>query len=134
MGWIVTGYPWYDIKTAEHEAFLQAYRKKYGEAPRQGSVVGYATVYAAVEALKRAGSTDPEKIVDAFRNLPVKTPWGPIVFREQDNQSTLGAFVGRTAVKGTGAERSGIMVDFHYADGAKYQPSDAEVKKLRPAR
>lgn len=134
VGWIVTGYPWYDIKTAEHEAFLQAYRKKYGEAPRQGSVVGYATVYAAVEALKRAGSTDPEKVVDAFRNLPVKTPWGPIVFREQDNQSTLGAFVGRTAVKGSGAERGGVMVDFHYADGAKYQPSDAEVKKLRPAR
>jgi len=25
------------------------------------------------------------------------------------------------------------MVDFKYQDGAKFQPSDAEVKKLRPA-
>ena len=27
----------------------------------------------------------------------------------------------------------GVMVDFYYADGKDYQPSDAEVKKLRPA-
>ena len=134
VGWIVTGYPWYAIKTPEHQRFLDAYRKKYGEPPRQGSVVGYVTIHAAAEALRRAGSTQPEKIVDAFRNMPLSSPWGPIVFRAQDNQSTLGAFVGRTALQGSGAQRTGVMVDFHYADGAKYQPTDAEVAKLRPAR
>jgi len=25
-----------------------------------------------------------------------------------------------------------VMVDWHYADGAKYLPPDDEVKKLRP--
>ncbi len=133
-GWIVTGYPWYAIKTPEHQRFLDAYRKKYGEPPRQGSVVGYVTIHAAAEALRRAGGTDPEKIVDAFRNMPLSSPWGPIVFRAQDNQSTLGAFVGRTALQGSGAQRTGVMVDFRYADGARYQPTDAEVAKLRPAR
>lgn len=133
-GWIVTGYPWYAIKTPEHQRFLDAYRKKYGEPPRQGSVVGYVTIHAAAEALRRAGSADPEKIVDAFRNMPLSSPWGPIVFRAQDNQSTLGAFVGRTALQGSGAQRTGVMVDFRYADGARYQPTDAEVAKLRPAR
>ncbi|MEK7948365.1 ABC transporter substrate-binding protein [Pigmentiphaga sp. YJ18] len=133
-GWIVTGYPWYAIKTPEHQRFLDAYRKKYGEPPRQGSVVGYVTIHAAAEALRRAGGTNPEKIVDAFRNMPLSSPWGPIVFRAQDNQSTLGAFVGRTALQGTGAQRTGVMVDFRYADGARYQPTDAEVAKLRPAR
>lgn len=133
-GWIVTGYPWYAIKTPEHQRFLDAYRKKYGEPPRQGSVVGYVTIHAAAEALRRAGSADPEKIVEAFRNMPLSSPWGPIVFRAQDNQSTLGAFVGRTALQGSGAQRTGVMVDFRYADGARYQPTDAEVAKLRPAR
>ncbi|AZG07883.1 ABC transporter substrate-binding protein [Pigmentiphaga sp. H8] len=133
-GWIVTGYPWYAIKTPEHQRFLDAYRKKYGEPPRQGSVVGYVTIHAAAEALRRAGGTNPEKIVDAFRNMPLSSPWGPIVFRAQDNQSTLGAFVGRTALQGAGAQRTGVMVDFRYADGARYQPTDAEVAKLRPAR
>ncbi|HXP97243.1 MAG TPA: ABC transporter substrate-binding protein, partial [Telmatospirillum sp.] len=40
-GWIVTGYPWEQIKTAEHDAFLNAYRAKYKDYPRVGSLVGY---------------------------------------------------------------------------------------------
>ena len=40
----------------------------------------------------------------------------------------MGAFVGRTALK----DGKGIMVDWHYADGASYLPSPEEVKKLRP--
>jgi branched-chain amino acid transport system substrate-binding protein len=40
----------------------------------------------------------------------------------------MGAFVGRT--KNVGGK--GTMVDYVYLDGAKFQPSDAEVKKLRP--
>jgi branched-chain amino acid transport system substrate-binding protein len=40
----------------------------------------------------------------------------------------MGAFVGKTALK----DGKGIMVDSHYRNGADYQPSDAEVAKLRP--
>ena len=40
-GWIVTGYPWYSIKTPEHDAFLKAYQAKYNDYPRLGSIVGY---------------------------------------------------------------------------------------------
>ena len=29
--------------------------------------------------------------------------------------------------------KRGVMVDFYYADGKDYQPSDEAVKKLRPA-
>jgi branched-chain amino acid transport system substrate-binding protein len=40
----------------------------------------------------------------------------------------MGAFVGRTALK----DGKGIMVDWKYADGKDYLPSDAEVRKMRP--
>src|SRR6202007_395362 len=40
-GWIVTGYPWYSIKTPEHDAFLKAYQAKYKDYPRLGSLVGH---------------------------------------------------------------------------------------------
>jgi branched-chain amino acid transport system substrate-binding protein len=40
-GWIVTGYPWNGIQTAEHKAFLAAYQGKFKDYPRLGSVVGY---------------------------------------------------------------------------------------------
>ena len=56
------------------------------------------------------------------------TPFGQIAFRPIDHQSTLGAFVGKTAV----VDGKGVMVDFVYRDGAGYLPSDDEVKKLRP--
>ena len=39
----------------------------------------------------------------------------------------MGAFVGRTAVK----DGKGVMVDWRYADGKDYQPSDDAVRKLR---
>ncbi|MFZ5540338.1 MAG: ABC transporter substrate-binding protein [Pseudomonadota bacterium] len=128
-GWWVTGYPWYAIKTPEHDAFLRAYQAKYKDYPRLGSVVGYTTVRAIADAIKRAGSTDTEKMIAAFKGLKTSSPFGPIVFRASDHQSTMGAYVGRTAVR----DGRGVMVDFRYIDGAAVLPSDAEVAKLRGA-
>src|SRR6201990_307643 len=127
-GWIVTGYPWYDIKTPEHAAFLKAYHAKYNDYPRLGSIVGYETIKAAAAILAKAGSTDPEKLIAAAEGLAVPSPFGEIVFRKIDHQSTLGAFVGKTALK----DGKGVMVDSAYRKGADYLPSDAEVEKLRP--
>ncbi len=127
-GWIVTGYPWYGIHTPEHDAFLKAYQAKYGEPPRLGSVVGYSSVKSIVAFLTKAGSTDTEKLVAAAEGAGVNTPLGPITYRKIDHQSTLGAFVGKTAV----VDGKPVMVDFAYREGSKYLPSDAEVEKLRP--
>ena len=128
-GWVVTGYPWYGIQTPEHKAFYNAYNGKYKDYPRLGSVVGYTAIKSLAEGMKKAKSTDTEKLIAAFKGLSVVTPFGPAVFRPQDNQSTMGAYVGRTK----NDNGKGVMVDFRYLDGAKFQPSDAEVKKLRPA-
>jgi branched-chain amino acid transport system substrate-binding protein len=127
-GWIVTGYPWYSIQTPEHKAFVDAYQKKYSDYPRLGTIVGYATIYSLAEGMKKAKSTDTEKLIVAFKGLQVDTPLGKITYRAQDNQSTMGAFVGRT--KNDGGK--GVMVNYRYIDGSKVQPSDAEVKQLRP--
>lgn len=128
-GWLVTGYPWYGIKTPEHEAFLKAYQAKYKDFPRLGTIVGYSAIRSLAAGIARAGSTDTEKLIEAFKGLQVNTPLGRISYRPQDHQSTMGAFVGRTRYE----NGKGVMVDYHYADGAQFQPSDAEVKKLRPA-
>jgi branched-chain amino acid transport system substrate-binding protein len=127
-GWIVTGYPHQDLNTPAHTKFRDAYRAKYNDYPRLGSVVGYDTVNAIVAALKKAGTADNEKVIDAMKGLKFESPFGPVEFRAIDHQSTLGAFVGRTAVR----NGRGVMVDWRYADGAKYLPSDAVVKTLRP--
>src|SRR5690349_12980712 len=127
-GWYVTGYPWYAIDTPAHKRFLDAYQAKYRDYPRVGSVVGYSTIKVAAAALMKARSTDTEKLLAAMRNLEVDTPFGRITFRAIDHQSTMGAFVGRTAVK----DGKGIMVDWHYADGKNYLPDDDTIRKIRP--
>ncbi|WP_198087344.1 ABC transporter substrate-binding protein [Variovorax sp. E3] len=128
-GWIVTGYPWNGVKTPEHKAFLDAYQAKFKDYPRLGSVVGYSAIHSIAAGIKKAGGTDTEKLVAAFKGLQVDTPFGKINYRAQDNQSTMGAYVGKT--KNDGGK--GVMVDYVYLDGAKFQPSDEEVKKMRPA-
>ncbi len=128
-GWIVTGYPWYGIKTPEHKAFLDAYQAKWKDYPRLGSVVGYSAIYSIAEGVKKAGGTDTEKLIAAFKGLELMSPFGKFHYRAQDNQSTMGAYVGKTKNEGG----KGIMVDYVYLDGSKFQPSDEEVKKLRPA-
>ncbi len=129
VGWIVTGYPYAEIKTPEHVKFLEAYKAKFNDYPRLGSIVGYETVRSIAAALAKAGSTDNDKLVAAFKGLGFQGLFGPIVYRASDHQSTMGAFVGKTAVK----DGKGTMVDWRYADGAKYLPSDAEAKAMRPA-
>lgn len=129
-GWLVTGYPWYGIQTPEHSAFFLAYRAKYQDYPRLGSVIGYSTIKSLAEGMKKAKSTDTEKLIAAFKGLQVTIPFGKISYRAQDNQSTMGAYIGKTVNQGG----KGTMVDYRYLDGAKYLPSDAEVKKLRPAQ
>ena len=129
VGWLVTGYPWYDIKTPEHTRFLKAYRERYHDYPRVGSVVGYNTLWAVAHMLRKAGSTDTEKMISAMEGLTFVSPFGPITFRKIDHQSTMGAYVGYTALK----DGKGIMVNWKYMNGKDYLPSDEEVRKLRPA-
>jgi branched-chain amino acid transport system substrate-binding protein len=127
-GWLVTGYPWYDIKTPVHTQFVAAYQKKFNDYPRTGSVVGYNVMYSVYHLLKKAGTTDTEKMVDAMEGLSFDSIVGPIMYRKIDHQSTMGAYVGYTALK----DGKGIMVKWKYADGKDYLPSNAEVMQLRP--
>jgi branched-chain amino acid transport system substrate-binding protein len=128
-GWYVTGYPWSAIVTPEHKRFLDAYQAKFKDYPRQGSVVGYTAVMTAAAAIRKARSTDTGKLVAAMSGLAVDTPFGKVSFRALDHQSTMGAYVGRIAVK----DGKGVMVDWKYADGADYLPSDDWVRAHRPA-
>jgi branched-chain amino acid transport system substrate-binding protein len=127
-GWYVTGYPWSGIATPEHKRFLDAYQGKYKDYPRQGSVVGYSAVMSAAAAIRKARSTSTEKLVDAMQGLAVDTPFGRVIYRSIDHQSTMGAYVGRIAVK----DGKGVMVDWKYADGKDYLPTDDWVRAHRP--
>jgi branched-chain amino acid transport system substrate-binding protein len=63
-----------------------------------------------------------------MKGLEVDTPFGKITYRALDHQSTMGAYVGRIELK----DGKGVMTSWRYVDGAKFLPSDAEIKKIRP--
>ncbi|MDB5416416.1 MAG: periplasmic binding domain protein [Rubritepida sp.] len=129
-GWIVTGYPSADIANPAHTRFREAYRRRFNEAPKLGSIVAADTVAAIVAMLKKAGTTETEPMVDAMSGLkfPGTFGEGDVEFRAIDHQATMGAYVGKTALRGG----KGVMVDWRYANGAAYLPSDEVVRTLRP--
>ncbi len=59
--------------------FVAAFQKKYGNLPSYCGYTAYDQVYYIVDAIKRAGSTDPDKLVAAME----KTDWIGTIGREQ---------------------------------------------------
>jgi branched-chain amino acid transport system substrate-binding protein len=129
-GWIVTGYPVDSVKDAANRTFIDAYKQKFNERPRMGSVVGYALMHAIAAGIAQAGNTDTDAMaVRGFPDAAFDTPFGRAMWRAQDHQSTLGTYVGRTALQ----DGRGTMVDWRYVDGASALPGDDVIKQLRPA-
>src|SRR4051812_14152934 len=73
VGWIVTGYPWDSIATADHKSFAQSYRAKFAEAPKCGSVVCFALVHAIAAGLQKAKSTDTDAMIGGFEGAQFDT-------------------------------------------------------------
>lgn len=127
--WIVTGYPWDQINTPAHTAFRDAYRARWNAHPYLGSVVGFDTVTAIATMLRKVGGTETGGMVQGMKGLVFDAIFGQAEFRAIDHQSTVGAYVGRTALR----NGRGVMVDWRYADGRNYLPPDDVVRALRPA-
>ncbi len=65
-----------DDKSEKSKAFVEAYQKEYGQVPDAMAVLGYDAAYALVDAIKRAGSAEAEKIREALaatKNFPAVT-------------------------------------------------------------
>ena len=129
-GWIVTGYPVEQDKQPANQKFVAAYRDRFKELPRMGSVVGYALIQSIAAGIAKAGALDTPALEHGFAGVAFETPIGPASYRTLDHQSTMGAFVGKLAVQ----DGKGTMVDWRYVDGASVMPPDAVVEKLRPGK
>ena len=128
-GWLVSGYPVEQMRTAGQTQFVASYTARYHTAPRLGSLVGYMLMQTVAAAVKVAGTPDAEKLIVALRGLQLTTPVGIIGFRALDQQSTMGTWVGRLDYLDGHVQ----MQDWRYADGRAYLPPDAWVRAQRPA-
>ncbi len=67
-------------------AFTEAYTKRFGVSPAYCGYASYDEVHVIADAIKRAGSTDPDKMVDAMEKTDYVGTIGTIKFYPKDNQ------------------------------------------------
>ena len=117
-------------------AFTLPYRNGWQLAVAQLNEAG-GVLGRKLEVVSRDDAGQPQTAVrlagaameQGFAGASFETPFGPAAYRSLDHQSTLGAFMGKTALK----DGRGVMVDWHDAGGDTVMPPDDVVRTLRPA-
>jgi branched-chain amino acid transport system substrate-binding protein len=71
------------MTTPKNKAFVEAYEAKYKEMPGKYSAAGYNAINIIMDAIERAGSTEPEKIRDALTKTDYEGPNGKFRFDEK---------------------------------------------------
>lgn len=76
----------YSDKDAEVKGFVDAFTKEYGHAPNVFAALGYDAGKMLADAIKRAGSDDPEKIREALEQTKdLKVGTGTITMDKHHN-------------------------------------------------
>src|SRR5215813_13576456 len=78
----------------DYTARLSKYMKD--EYPSSWAIQGYIGMQFLAEAIKKANSTDSDKVSKALLGLTVETPVGPQTIREKDHQANRGQLYGKT--------------------------------------
>ena len=73
------------IDTAGNKAFVDAFRKKYDAAPILVSFEAYETTRVLLDAIRRAGSTDPAAVRDALAKTKFPSILGNTIEFDQNN-------------------------------------------------
>jgi branched-chain amino acid transport system substrate-binding protein len=74
-------------KNKMNDWLVKEHEKRYGQPPDFFTAGGAAAGSAIVEAIKKAGSTDTEKLIAAMEGLSYETPKGMMTFRKEDHQA-----------------------------------------------
>ena len=66
---------------------VKEHYKRFNEPPDFFTCGGFAAAGAVVTAIKKAGSTDTEKLISAMEGMEFMTPKGKMKFRKEDHQA-----------------------------------------------
>ncbi|MBN9005119.1 MAG: ABC transporter substrate-binding protein [Rhizobiales bacterium] len=80
--------------------FADAFKKKFGNYPSYAGYTSYDEVYYLADAIKRAGSTDSDKMVAALEKTDWEGTIGRVQFYGKDNQFTHGLKYGKGLITG----------------------------------
>lgn len=83
----VTYYYYAIPKNPVNDWLVKEHQKRFGGPPDYFVAGGMSAAIAAVTAIKKAGSTDTEKLIKAMEGMEFETPKGKMVFRKDDHQA-----------------------------------------------
>ncbi|MEW6348613.1 MAG: ABC transporter substrate-binding protein [Thermodesulfobacteriota bacterium] len=98
---------WYQAsRSPENTDFVAKYEARFGHPPSWHAQMNYTAVKIYEEALKVAGTTQPEAVISALEGSSLDVPWGKLTIRTQDHQALSHAIGGKTLrVSVTGKRR-----------------------------
>ena len=109
------------IDSAENQAFLAAMAEHFGDdlkTPNDLSVPQYEAVYLYKAALEKAGSTDPQAVIDALGEVEVMGPRGLIKMNKQ-RHAPLTMYLGQVQDDGSVA----VISKFENVDPGEQCPN-----------
>ena len=135
IGAISPGFAWYDDGLQKRHPKLAEWVKKYEtrakKEPTVGAQFGYASTYIIAEAIKRANSSDTDKVITALaEGFEMDFPWGKVIMRGCDQQALPTQFTGMVRQNAQGKPVLGDIEEVHGKDLVR---SCDEVAKLRAA-
>jgi branched-chain amino acid transport system substrate-binding protein len=80
--------------------FVNAFKKKFGNFPSYAGYTSYDEVYYLTDAIKRAGSDDSDKLVDALEKTDYVGTIGRIEFKGKDSPNPHALKVGNDTITG----------------------------------
>ncbi|MEA2759685.1 MAG: branched-chain amino acid transport system substrate-binding protein [Methylobacteriaceae bacterium] len=86
--------------TSKSVPFADAFKQKYGNFPSYAGYTAYDEVYYIADAVKRAGSTDSDKLVAALEKTDWEGTIGRIQFYGKEDQFTHGLKYGKGLITG----------------------------------
>jgi branched-chain amino acid transport system substrate-binding protein len=86
--------------TAKTLPFVAAFQKRFGNTPSYCGYTAYDEVYYIADAIKRAGSTDPDKIVAAMEQTDYVGTIGRVKFKGRDTANPHALEIGNDTITG----------------------------------
>jgi branched-chain amino acid transport system substrate-binding protein len=86
---------WPENEPAEHKAYIERLKAFTHEQYASGwAIMGYASILAIVEGIKKANSTNSDKVAKVMVGLSFDTPIGKLTFN-QNHETEMGEFWGQ---------------------------------------
>ncbi len=107
----------------------QMYNKIANDYDYDSVIAGYNQLLFLREAIKKAGSTEKEKIIDAAEGLEFETAVGRIKCLKYSHRGTVPMFMGTTTY--SPKYPFAIFKDVKVCQGEKFMISEDEIRKMR---